>query len=232
MPEEFVVPEDGVSELLPVGVRDRLTVLPETGLPAPSLSVTVMVDALTPSAATDAGDASTVDREALTANTLRLALAALADTALLEDTVPVLLVLVPVLVAVTSVVMLQLPFAGMVPPLSVSEEPPAEAVRVPAQLLEVASGDAFLKPLGKLSLKATPVSAELLELVSVIVLVLLPFTPMDVGLKLVETVGAAFEKVMVLLCVQVLLVSVTVTDCATVLVAVMLMGAFLFSVWV
>ena len=48
--------------------------------------------------------------------------------------------------------------------------------------------------------------------------------------------GAAFAKTIVLVLVQVLFVIVTVTDCATVLVAVRLIGEFLFRfcvyVWV
>ena len=167
---------------------------------------------------------------------MRLALAALAESPLVDVTVPVLLVLVPVLVAVTSAVTVQLLLAGMVAPLSTSDEPPADAVSVPLQLLLVVRGEAIFRPLGKLSLKATPVSAAVLGLVSVIVLVLVPFTPMVAGLKLVVTVGAALENVMVLVWVQVLLVSVTVTVSATVLVAVILIGLLLFrlcvKVWV
>lgn len=226
-PLELVVPDEGVNVLFDVGLRARLTVLPDTGLPAPSLRVTVIVEVLKPSAATVAGDATTVDSVVLIVWTVRFALAALAGSPLVLVTVPVLLVLVPVLVEVTSAVMLQLPLAGMVPPLRLRDEPPADALSVPPQLLLVVSGEAIFRPLGKLSLKAAPVSATVLGLVSVMVLVLVPFTPMVAGLKLVLTVGAAFEKTIVLLCVQVLFVIVTVTVWATVLVAVMLIGAFL-----
>ena len=231
-----MVPDEGEIVLFVEGVRERLTVLPETGAPEPSFRLTVTVAEVAPSAGTVVGDATTVDSAVLIATTLSVPLAALADNPLAVLTVPVLFVLLPVLVAVTRDVILQLPFAGMVPPLNTREVPPAVAVSVPPQLLLVVSGEAFLRPLGKESLKAAPVSATLLGLVSVMVLVLVPFTPMVAGLKLVLTVGAAFAKTIVLLWVQVLFVIVTVTDCATVLVAVRLIGEFLFRfcvyVWV
>ena len=231
-PLALVVPEAGVMVLFVLLTRVTVIALPETGLPAPSRNVTVMTEVLKPSAATVVGAATAVDRDVLTDCTVRLALAALAVRPLLEVMLPVLFVLVPVLVGVTLDVTLQLPLAGMVPPLSVSEEPPAEAVSVPPQVLLVVSGEAIFRPAGKLSLKATPVRATLLGLVSVMVLVLVPFTPIVAGLKLVLTVGAAFEKTIVLLWVQVLLLIVTVTVWATVLVAVMLIGVLFFRLWV
>ena len=233
-PVGLVVADTVVSVLLVLDERAMLTVLPDTGLPAPFLSVTVMVEVLNPSAATVAGEATTVDSVVLIAWTVRFALAELAVSPLVVVTVPVRLDLVPVLVEVTSAVMLQLPLAGMVPPLKLRDLPPADALSVPPQLLLVVSGEAIFSPLGKLSLKAAPVSATLLGLVSVMVLVLVPFTPMVAGLKLVLTVGAAFAKTTVLVLVQVLFVIVTVTVWATVLVAVRLIGesSFRFCVYV
>jgi hypothetical protein len=61
---------------------------------------------------------------------------------------------------------------------------------------------------------------------------LLPFTATGVGLKLVVTVGAALTNVIVWLCVQVLLVWVTVTVSGPVSVAVMLIGVLDFTLCV
>jgi len=50
----------------------RVTVLPLTGLLLPSLSVTVIVEAVEPSATTDAGLAATVDFDALTTPSVKV----------------------------------------------------------------------------------------------------------------------------------------------------------------
>lgn len=68
----------------------------------------------------------------------------------------------------TSIV--QLPFAGMVPPLKVSEVAKAAAVTVPPQLLAIAGTLAACICAGKLSVKAAPVNGKLLGLLSVIVI--------------------------------------------------------------
>ena len=55
------------AEMVELPVCASVTVLPETGLPKVSFSVTVMVDVVTLSAGSDFGLAMTVDNEALTA---------------------------------------------------------------------------------------------------------------------------------------------------------------------
>lgn len=68
----------------------RVTVLPETARFAPSLSVTVIVEVLTPLAKTVVGLAVTVEFAALIASTVSVALAAVPLAALVEVTAPVL----------------------------------------------------------------------------------------------------------------------------------------------
>ena len=72
-PEPFVVPETVVIVDVP-GEPPRETAWPETGLPNASRAVTVIVEVVEPSAATEVGDADTVDCAAETAATLMLKL--------------------------------------------------------------------------------------------------------------------------------------------------------------
>jgi hypothetical protein len=65
-PLELVVPDTVVMVELPPP-WPRVTVLPETGLPFASVSVTVMVEVVLPSAGTDVALATTVEPEAETA---------------------------------------------------------------------------------------------------------------------------------------------------------------------
>src|SRR5215471_14175467 len=67
-PEALVVPETVVIVGAPgPEVWARVTVLPETGLLFASFKVTVIVEVVVPSAATEAGDGETVDTLAETA---------------------------------------------------------------------------------------------------------------------------------------------------------------------
>ena len=73
---------------------------------------------------------------------------------------------------VTFTVTVQLPLAGMVAPLRLTELPPATAVTVPPVHVVVPLGEAVLtSPEGYVSVKAAPVMAEALLLVSKMVMV-------------------------------------------------------------
>jgi hypothetical protein len=84
----------------------------------------------------------------------------------------------------------QLPVAGIVPSARLSELPPLVIVTVPPQLFVVGFPAAFFILVeGYVSVKAAPVIAVVLELVSVIVIVEAPFIPIKAGLKALVTVG-------------------------------------------
>ena len=71
---------------------------------------------------------------------------------------PVVLFLTPVVVPVTLTVMVQLPLAARVPPLSEILPEPATAVTVPPHVLVSPFGVATTNPAGRLSLNERPVS--------------------------------------------------------------------------
>jgi hypothetical protein len=74
-PIVLVVPDTVVMVSLPSRLEESETNLLLTGLPFASLSVTVIVDVVDPSAATDAGEAVTVDTEGLTAPAVKVTVA-------------------------------------------------------------------------------------------------------------------------------------------------------------
>jgi hypothetical protein len=76
-----------------------------------------------------------------------------------EVTVPVVLAYAPPAAATTEVVIVQLLFAGIDPPVKETEPTPAVAVNVPPHVLDVTAGVVFTKPVGYVSVNATPVSA-------------------------------------------------------------------------
>ena len=80
---------------------------------------------------------------------------------------PVVLVFVPVEVAVTFTDTVHVALAKVEPPVRLIVPAPALAVRVPPQLFTAPDGVATTKPLGNVSLTATPVNAVLLGLVIV-----------------------------------------------------------------
>src|SRR6185312_228701 len=87
---------------------------------------------------------------------------------------------------------LQLPFAGIVPPTNAADRPFGSAVSVPPQvLLTMTPLDALAMPPGYTSLNSAPVIALPLLLLSVIVICEVPPTRMLVGANAFVTVGAA-----------------------------------------
>src|SRR6185503_11817355 len=90
-----------------------------------------------------------------------------------------LLFFTPAVVPCTLTTTVQLPLAAIVPPLRLIEPEPAVAVTVPLQVLLNPFGVATTKPAGRLSVKATPLSATpVFGLVIVKVSVVTPFSGM------------------------------------------------------
>jgi hypothetical protein len=109
---------------------------------------------------------------------------------LVELTVPVVLAFEPPVAAVTLTDTTQLPLALIEPPVRLIVPEPAVAVKVPPQVFVAFGVPATCKPLGNVSLTATPVSAVLaLGLVIVRVRVEVPPTKIDVGRKALPIVG-------------------------------------------
>src|SRR5580658_7768615 len=102
-----------------------------------------------------------------------------------EVTAPVVLVKLPLAVPVVFTVIVQEEFTAIVPVAKVMEPEPAVAVTVPPQVLVKAFGVETTIPAGKVSVKATPVSAAAFAtgLVSVKVRVEFAFRMIDTGLK-------------------------------------------------
>src|SRR5258708_1335717 len=94
--------------------------------------------------------------------TLMLAVAVLPVPPLVEVTLPVVLTKFPEAVAVMLTVRVQVLLAAMVPPVSEMLPEPATAVAVPPQVLVRPVGVATTRPAGRVSRKATPVSAAVL----------------------------------------------------------------------
>jgi len=92
--------------------------------------------------------------------TVMLAVLLVAPAPLSFDEIgPVVLFCTPACTPVTFRLIVQEPFAARVPPVRLMEPEPAAAVVVPPQLLVNPFGVATTKPAGRVSLKATPVSA-------------------------------------------------------------------------
>src|ERR1700687_5872221 len=125
--------------------------------------------------------------------TLRLALAVLPVPPLVELTLPVVLFLVPEVVAVTFTTTVQLLLTAMLPPVSEMLPLPATAVGVPPQLLVKPLGVATTSPAGNVSVNPTPASATVLAagLVMVNVNAETPFTAIDEGLNALAIEGGA-----------------------------------------
>jgi len=125
---------------------------------------------------------------------------------LVELTLPVVLLLVPEVVAVTFTTSVQLLLTAMLPPVSEMLPVPCTAVGVPPQLLVKPLGVATTSPAGKVSVNATPASATVLAagFVMVNVNAETPFTVIDVGLNaFVIEGGATTARAAVLLVVPV-----------------------------
>lgn len=69
-PKALELPDAAEIVSVPPRLDERVTVLPETGFPFASFKVTVIVEVVLPSAATDVGESLTVETVALTAPAL------------------------------------------------------------------------------------------------------------------------------------------------------------------
>ena len=87
----------------------------------------------------------------------------------------------------TVTVTVQLPFAGMVAPLTLTE--PLVWLAVPAAHVVAADAACVVTPTGNVSVNAAPVSATAFVLLNVIVNVLVPFGAIVAGLNAFATVG-------------------------------------------
>src|SRR5713101_2862358 len=111
---------------------------------------------------------------------------------LVELTVPVVLLLVPEVVGVTSTLTAHELLAVIPPPVRLMEVLPAAAVNVPPQLSLALGTAATCRPVGKVSLTATPLKAvPVLGLVMVKVRVEVPPTEVVVGEKALLILGGA-----------------------------------------
>lgn len=111
--------------------------------------------------------------------------------ALAVDIVPVLLAYVPAAIAVTGTTIEQLLDAGILPPDNATEEPPLIIVTEPPQVLEEGEAAVFCILLdGYVSVKDTPVIAEELLFIRVMVIFEAPDTGITPGLKPLLAVGA------------------------------------------
>lgn len=110
----------------------------------------------------------------------------------LQKIKPVVLVIVPSADAVTLTWMLQEPFAATVPPVKVRTLLPGVAEIVPLQPSWTSGVDARFRPVGRVSVKPTPVSATPeFGLDTVNCKVVVPFTVMLVTANVSETFGGS-----------------------------------------
>jgi hypothetical protein len=125
--------------------------------------------------------------------TVRVALAVFPVPPLVELTAPDVLVNVPEVVPVTLTERTQELLTAIVPPVRLMPVPPAVATTVPPQVLVKPFGVATSRPVGSVSVKATPASATVLAagLVMVKVRVVVPFTAIAVGLNAFAMEGGA-----------------------------------------
>ncbi len=173
-PEQVPPTVDGEATTIPAGkVSVKLKVC--VGLPLGC--VTVNVSVCVPPTVSAPANALFTDGTACV--TTRLADAVLPVNGPAADIAPETLLYVPIAVpftgTLTTTVTVQVLFAGMVPPVRLTEVAPAVAVKVPAQVFEVVEGVATTiccGKAGKLSANATAVIAVLVPLPSVKVSVL------------------------------------------------------------
>jgi hypothetical protein len=124
--------------------------------------------------------------------TVRLAEAVLPLPPLAEVTAPVVLFFTPEVVPVTFTVTLHELLTATVPPLKLTLPLAAVAVAVPPQVLVSPFGVATTIPLGRLSVKAMPVSATVFAagLVMVSVKLVVPFTAIEAAPNALLMLGA------------------------------------------
>lgn len=125
------------------------------------------------------------------ATTVRLADEELPVPPSLEVTGPALFVYAPAVVPVTLSEMLHDRFAAMVPPVRLMEVVPAVAVNDPAQVLLELAGVEMTRPVGSVSLTATPVRVIPFGLVIFNVKVVVPLSGIEDTAKLLSRTGGA-----------------------------------------
>jgi len=197
-PQVFARPF-GVATTKPVGsVSANATPASATVLAAGF--VIVKVSDVVPFNAIDVGlNALAIDGGATTAS---VAVAVFPVPPLVELTAPDVFVNEPGVAASTFATTVHELFPAIVPPVKLMLVPPAVAEAAPPQLFVKPFGVATTKPVGSVSLNATPLSATVLPVGLVIVNVsaLVPFTGMELGLNpLAIDGGATTVKVAVLL---------------------------------
>src|SRR4029077_6515874 len=106
-------------------------------------------------------------------------------------TAPVVLFLVPAVVAVTFTDRLHDPFTGIVPPLKLTVVAPAAAANVPPHVFVSEGVDATWTPAGRGSLKAALANAVAFVLLRLKLSVDVPLTVMLAGLKDLLILGGA-----------------------------------------
>ena len=130
--------------------------------------------------------------------TVRTAVAVFPVPPLAELTAPVVLVKVPTLVPVTLTATVQVALAATEAPVSEMVAPPTLAPSVPPQVSVSPLGADTTRPLGRVSVNATPASAvPVFGLVRVKVSVLVPLSGTEVGLKALAIDGGAMTMAVI-----------------------------------
>ena len=130
--------------------------------------------------------------------TVRTAVAVFPVPPLAELTAPVVLVKVPTLLPVTLTATVQVALAATEPPVSEMVAPPTLAPAVPPQVSVSPLGADTTRPLGRVSVNATPASAvPVFGLVRVKVSVLAPLSGTEVGLKALAIDGGAMTMAVI-----------------------------------
>ena len=93
---------------------------------------------------------------------------------------------------------MQLPFAGIVPPLNENDSELPAGVTVPPQLVDADAGEATVTFAGSVFVNAAPVMAMPFEFVSVMLYVLTPPSGIDGGVKALVTVGGLMTVIVAL----------------------------------
>src|SRR5205823_17117 len=127
------------------------------------------------------------------AATVKLSEAVLPVPPLVELTAPLVLVYWPAAVPVTFTTSVQLVLTAMLPPVRLMLVEPATAVAVPPQVFDRPFGVETTRPVGSVSVNATPASATVLAagFVMVKVSVVVPFSGIVVGLNALAIDGGA-----------------------------------------
>lgn len=190
VPPQLLVKAFGLATTTPVG-NVSLNATPASATVFAAGLVMVKVSVLVPFSGIELGLKTFAIEGGAT--TVRLAVAVLPVPPLVEETAPVVLVKEPATVAVIFTTTVQELLTAILPPVRLMLVPPAVAEGVPPQLFVNPLGVATIRPVGNVSVNATPVSATVLPagLVIVKVSVLVPFSGIEVGLNALLIEGGA-----------------------------------------